>query len=219
MTDLDLGMNNWMSDPVRTPTKPIEPRQGAHGRGSRPASAASSATRTSTATASATARSRAPIIPRPPTSRAAPATPTPRPTPRTPHDWQNNMDRLTRKFDTARQLVPAPVVESEGAESRHHRLRLERPGRREARDILTFHPAWPNAELPARPRAAPVRRGAEFIANKRRLPRRTEPRRADGLDPHGRVPRARHENRSVLHYNGLPIDAQSVVDGILKEQG
>jgi 2-oxoglutarate ferredoxin oxidoreductase subunit alpha len=33
-----------------------------------------------------------------------------------PTDWQNNLDRLTRKHDTARTLVPAPVLdEIEGA--------------------------------------------------------------------------------------------------------
>src|SRR5690606_12200889 len=28
-----------------------------------------------------------------------------------PEDWQSNMDRLTRKFDTARITVPQPIVE------------------------------------------------------------------------------------------------------------
>ena len=28
-------------------------------------------------------------------------------------DWENNMERLTRKFETARRLVPAPVIEME----------------------------------------------------------------------------------------------------------
>ena len=33
-----------------------------------------------------------------------------------PADWQNNLDRLTRKHDTARKLVPAPILEeAEGA--------------------------------------------------------------------------------------------------------
>ena len=28
MSDLDLGMNNWMSDPFKYPEKPINARQG-----------------------------------------------------------------------------------------------------------------------------------------------------------------------------------------------
>ncbi len=35
MTDLDLGMNNWMSDPFPYPEKPLQPRQSADRRGSR----------------------------------------------------------------------------------------------------------------------------------------------------------------------------------------
>ena len=34
MTDLDLGMNNWMADPFPYPAKPIAARQGAERRGS-----------------------------------------------------------------------------------------------------------------------------------------------------------------------------------------
>jgi 2-oxoglutarate ferredoxin oxidoreductase subunit alpha len=34
-----------------------------------------------------------------------------------PDDWENNMDRLTRKFETARGLVPLPVIDQvDGAE-------------------------------------------------------------------------------------------------------
>src|SRR5690606_9146716 len=29
-------------------------------------------------------------------------------------DWRANMDRLTRKFDTAREIVPPPVIEGSG---------------------------------------------------------------------------------------------------------
>ena len=33
MSDLDLGMNNWMADPFPYPTEPLRPRQGARRRG------------------------------------------------------------------------------------------------------------------------------------------------------------------------------------------
>ena len=73
MTDLDLGMNNWMADPFDYPEKPINrgkvltaedlEKLGGFAR-----------YRTWMATASATARCPAPIIRRRPTSRAAAAT-------------------------------------------------------------------------------------------------------------------------------------------------
>jgi 2-oxoglutarate ferredoxin oxidoreductase subunit alpha len=61
-----------------------------------------------TATASAIARCPAPIIPRRRTSRAAPDT-TRRRLHRAPDDYEL-MERLARKFETARKLVPRPVV-------------------------------------------------------------------------------------------------------------
>ena len=71
MSDLDLGMNNWMSDPFKYPEKPIKRGKVLEQRRSGPAWAVSPATRTWTATASATARCREPIIRRPPTLPAA----------------------------------------------------------------------------------------------------------------------------------------------------
>ena len=71
MSDLDLGMNNWMSDPFKYPDEEIRPRQGAHRRRAGEAWQVSSATATSMATASVIARFPAPIIRRPHTSRAA----------------------------------------------------------------------------------------------------------------------------------------------------
>ncbi len=42
---------------------------------------------------------------------------------------KHNLDRLARKFETARRLVPGPVVDVvAGRPDRHHQRRLERPG-------------------------------------------------------------------------------------------
>ena len=72
-TDLDLGMNLWLSDPFPYPTKPLQ-----KGKVLMPltssVSASSSVTRMLTATASATARYRAPSTRFRPTSHGAPAT-------------------------------------------------------------------------------------------------------------------------------------------------
>ena len=48
-----------------------------------------------------------------------------------PDDYVNNMDRLLRKFETARQHVPKPeVVDDERRRDRHHRLRHQPLGDR-----------------------------------------------------------------------------------------
>ena len=104
LSDLDLGMNVWISDPFEYPEKPMDrgkvldattdlqrlgnclgPLQGC-GRRRHPLSHAA----------------RQPATTRPPTSRAAPATTNTPATPRGPEDWERNLDRLARKFETAR---------------------------------------------------------------------------------------------------------------------
>ena len=106
LSDLDLGMNNWMSEPFEYPEKPHRPRQGARRRRTARSWAASRATRMWTATAFRTARCPAPTI------RSAAyftrgcghnekALYTER-----PDDYENNMERLARKFETAKTLVP-----------------------------------------------------------------------------------------------------------------
>src|SRR3954447_17287651 len=111
MSDLDLGMNNWMSDPFPYPDKPIDrgkvlskedlDKLGGFGRykdvdgdaiGYRtlPGTqhpAAAYFTRGSGHNAQANYSER-------------------------PEDYESNMERLNRKFDHARTLVPAPVIET-----------------------------------------------------------------------------------------------------------
>jgi 2-oxoglutarate ferredoxin oxidoreductase subunit alpha len=54
-----------------------------------------------------------------------------------PEDWEANLTRLARKFDTARQLVPAPVVELvEGASYGIISVGSNHPAIEEARDLL-----------------------------------------------------------------------------------
>ncbi len=54
-----------------------------------------------------------------------------------PEDWEQNMDRLARKFDTARDLVPAPVVdETPGAKVGIISVGSNHPAIVEARDLL-----------------------------------------------------------------------------------
>ena len=74
MSDLDLGMNNWMSDPFEYPEKPIDRGKVLEQGRSRPAGRISRVTRMWTATASAIARCRARTIRRQRISRAAAGT-------------------------------------------------------------------------------------------------------------------------------------------------
>jgi 2-oxoglutarate/2-oxoacid ferredoxin oxidoreductase subunit alpha len=54
-----------------------------------------------------------------------------------PEDWENNLKRLRRKFDTARELVPAPVVDApEGARFGIISYGSNHPAIMEARDLL-----------------------------------------------------------------------------------
>lgn len=54
-----------------------------------------------------------------------------------PDDWERNMQRLRRKFDTARDLVPAPVIdERQGATAAIISFGSNDPAVQEARDLL-----------------------------------------------------------------------------------
>jgi len=110
MTDLDLGMNNWMANAFEYPEQPISRGKVLTAEDLNKL-AVSRATGTWTAMASAIARSPAPIIRPRPISRAAAATTTRPSTASAENDYIDNMDRLTHKFETMRPARPAPVVQ------------------------------------------------------------------------------------------------------------
>jgi 2-oxoglutarate ferredoxin oxidoreductase subunit alpha len=138
-----------------------------------------------------------------------------------PDDYVNNMDRLARKYDTARQAVPRPeIVDRAGADvgiiaygSTHWaidecRTQLEREaGLRTAYLRLRAYPF--NDEL------------AEFIDRYKRIYVVEQNRDAQMLalmrmELSGeRIAKL----RSVLHYSGMPIDARSVADEIAAQEG
>jgi 2-oxoglutarate ferredoxin oxidoreductase subunit alpha len=138
-----------------------------------------------------------------------------------PDDYVNNMDRLLRKFDTARQHVPRPeVVHHAGSEIgiigygtshwaiEESRAQLEQEfGLRAGYLRLRAYPF--TSELD------------EFIDRYKRIYVVEQNRDAQMLGlmrlecPPERVARL----RSVLHYSGLPIDARSVTDSIEEQEG
>ena len=219
MMDLDLGMNNWMSDPFPYPEKPFDrgkvlrtPEElDAHvkkfegfGRykdvdgdgipwrtlpGMIDHPLAAYFTRGSGHTERATYSER-------------------------PDDYKNNMDRLAKKFETAKRHVPAPVLSS-GSGSRvgiiaygssdfaveEARVLLRKQGIETDYLRLRALPFTPDA--------------AAFVASHDRV--YVVDQNRDGqmyellcVEVVGDSPKL----RSLRHYDGFPLDAETVVEGV-----
>ena len=136
-----------------------------------------------------------------------------------PDDYVRNMDRLVKKWETAKTLVPAPVVDdTEGAEvgliaygSSHWavieaRDQLAAAGVRTAYCLLRAYPF--NADV------------TKFIQRYRRIyviEQNRDGQMAGLLKLE--LPADAGRVRSVLHYDGMPIDARSITDSVLKQEG
>lgn len=136
-------------------------------------------------------------------------------------DYVANIDRLRRKFDTARTLVPQPVV----VEGPERRIGLIAYGTThwamlESRDQLEAEAGLAPSYL--RLRAYPFPESvADFVRGHDRVYVVEQNRDAQmatllRLDLPAELA---VKLRSVLHYNGLPIDARSVTDGVLAQEG
>jgi 2-oxoglutarate ferredoxin oxidoreductase subunit alpha len=221
MSDLDLGMNIWMSDPFTYPTAPIDrgkvltaediEKLGSFGRyrdvdqdgipyRSLPGTdhpAAAYFTRGSGHNESAEYSER-------------------------PEDYKNNMDRLARKFQTARERVPGPIVEEEAdAEVGILAYGTTHWAIVESRDQLCSEGNLTTSYL--RLRALPVHEEvAGFIERHERVYVVEQNRDAQMLSilsaEYSSRPELIAKLRSVLHYDGLPIDARSVTELILADE-
>jgi 2-oxoglutarate ferredoxin oxidoreductase subunit alpha len=128
------------------------------------------------------------------------------------------MDRLTRKYETARTLVPAPVVEPvEGAEigflayGSSHWAMVEARERLAAQSLETSY-----LLLKALPFTAEVPRFLErhsriYVVEQNRDGQMAALLKAEYPKLAGRI-------RSVLHYTGLPITAGFVTAEVLKQE-
>ena len=138
-----------------------------------------------------------------------------------PDDYVENMDRLARKFESARAAVPRPVVETVadakigiiGYGTSHWAITESRDQLREETDVKTSY---------FRLRAYPFTEDlATFIDAHERVYVVEQNRDAQALQlmrlelSPDRITKL----RSVLHYNGLPIDARSVTDDVLAQEG
>jgi 2-oxoglutarate/2-oxoacid ferredoxin oxidoreductase subunit alpha len=136
-------------------------------------------------------------------------------------DYQRNMQRLSRKFETARSLVPTPEADlTPGA-----RVGLIAYGTShwaivESRDQLRDDAALETSylRLKAFPFTADL---ADFIDRHDRLYVVEQNRDAQMLAlMRMELDAARATKlRSVLHFNGLPIDARSITDDVLAQEG
>jgi 2-oxoglutarate ferredoxin oxidoreductase subunit alpha len=220
LTDLDLGMNNWMSEPFEYPEKPM-----ARGKilNAKQLEELGGFARYKDVDGDG--------IP----YRTLPGTDHPNASYFTrgsghnekalyserPEDYENNMLRLARKFETARTLVPKPKLEGTGKEKvgiiafgTSHWAVIE------SRDQLERESGIATDYL--RVRAFPFAQEIhEFVAQHDRVYVVEQNRDAQllnllkaDLDPAETV-----KLRSILHFNGLPIDARSVTSVIAKFEG
>jgi 2-oxoglutarate ferredoxin oxidoreductase subunit alpha len=219
MSDLDLGMNNWMSDPFQYPDKPIQrgkvltkedlDRLGGFSRykdvdgdgiGYRtlPGTdhpAAAYFTRGSGHNEHAQYSER-------------------------PDDYERNMERINRKFETARSFVPRPEVSGSSAKVGIIAYGTSHWAIIESRDQLRKEYGIETDYL--RLRAYPFTREVhEFIKDHDRVYIVEQNRDAQmqsliklDIDP-VLVTRL----RSIAHAHGLPLDARSVTDELMSMEG
>ena len=218
LSDLDIGMNNWMSDPFTYPDKPWD-------RGKVLDDAA-------LAKVAKFERYRdldGDAIP----YRTLPGTKDWKGTYFTrgsghdeaarytedPAAYVRNMDRLKRKLDTARTLVPAPeVFPAKGSEvgliayGSSHWAMLEAQSQLAAAGVKASY---------LRVRALPLHADVDaFIKAHKRVYVVEQNRDAQmGTLIRTEQPARAGDIKSVLHYDGMPLDAKSVTDGVLAHEG
>jgi 2-oxoglutarate ferredoxin oxidoreductase subunit alpha len=220
MSDLDLGMNNWMSQPFEYPEKPqqrgkVLTKEDLEKLGSfaryRDVDGDGVGYRTLPGTEHPAAAWFARGSGHNEKSQYS----------ERPDDYANNMDRLARKFETARSMVPRPeLVRNEGNEigmiayGTTHHAAIETVDQLESEygvkiDYLRL-------------RAFPFTREThEFIAAHKRvyvIDQNRDGQMRDLLKLDVAVEEI-PKLRSVRHYNGLPIDARSITDDIISQEG
>jgi 2-oxoglutarate ferredoxin oxidoreductase subunit alpha len=217
LSDLDLGMNNWMSEPFTYPEKPFD--------------------RGKVLTADELEQFKdwgrykdldGDGIP----YRTLPGNPNPRAAylargtghneyaiySERPTDWQQNLDRLTRKHNTARTLVPKPIVlEAKAADIGIIAYGSTDPAVREAGDMLRARGIQTSY---LRIRALPLEATlTDFLARYERVyivELNQDGQMAQLVQLH--APEYAARVRSVRICNGLPMTAQFVVDSIMRAE-
>jgi 2-oxoglutarate ferredoxin oxidoreductase subunit alpha len=138
-----------------------------------------------------------------------------------PDDYVDNMDRLARKFETARRFVPKPEIETVagakvgliGYGTSHWAIGESRDQLREETDFKTSY-----FRLRAYPFTDEL---TTFIDAHDHVYVIEQNRDAQLLQlmKLSLTPDRVTKIRSILHYNGLPIDARSITDDLLAQEG
>jgi 2-oxoglutarate/2-oxoacid ferredoxin oxidoreductase subunit alpha len=215
MTDLDLGMNLWMTDPFTQPTKDMdrgkvltaeelekvkkfERYRDVDGDGipyrTIPGTKhplAAYFTRGTGHTPSATYSEK-------------------------PEDWQQNMERLLTKYNTARNVVPAPVVEVESSSD----VGIIAYGSTDMAIKESLAQLKSEAGFEAgylRIRALPLADSVRKYIESHRVIYLVEQNRDAQMASILRMeyPELAPKIKSILHYNGMPIDARTISDSLL----
>jgi 2-oxoglutarate ferredoxin oxidoreductase subunit alpha len=218
MSDLDLGMNNWMADPFPYPDKPFDrgkvlrtqeelerhlakfrefaryrdvdgdgiPYRTLPGFIDHPAAAFF--TRGSGHTERATYTER-------------------------PDDYQANMDRLARKFENSRRALPQPIVSGTGSPVGIIAYGSSDFAVEEARSILALKGLPIDylrlRALPFAPETLAFITAHErvYVVDQNRDGQMYDLLRLEAGSECGRL-------RSLRHYDGFPLDAETVIEGI-----
>jgi 2-oxoglutarate ferredoxin oxidoreductase subunit alpha len=219
MSDLDLGMNNWMSDTFPYPDQPISrgkvlSRQDLERLGSFARYADVEGDGVPYRTLPGTDHPAAAYF-----TRGSGHNDKAQYSER-PDDFERNIKRLAKKFDTARSRVPRPEVHANGSRVGIIAYGTSHWAVIESRDQLRSDYGVETDYL--RLRAYPFTRELhEFIANHDRVYVVEQNRDAQmrdliklDIDP-AQVTKL----RSVAHIHGLPLDARSVTDEIISMEG
>jgi len=138
-----------------------------------------------------------------------------------PDDYVDNMDRLSRKFETARKFVPKPAVEmNPKAKIGFIAYGTSDYATEESRDQLRDETKVETSYF--RLRGYPFNEElAKFVDSHERIYVIEQNRDAQLLQlmKLELTPDQQKKLRSVLHYNGLPIDARSITDDVLSQEG
>jgi 2-oxoglutarate ferredoxin oxidoreductase subunit alpha len=138
-----------------------------------------------------------------------------------PDDYVRNLDRLARKFETVRSHVPKPeVIDEPGAEVAIVGYGSSGWAIDESLDQLRREAGVKAAYL--RLRAFPFTRELDAFLDRYARVYVVEQNRDAQMLALMRLdltPERSAKLRSVLHYTGLPIDARSITDEILRQEG
>ena len=218
MSDLDLGMNNWMSEPFQYPDKPL---QRGKVLSAEELSKADSFARYKDLDGDGIPYRTTPGTKHPSAAwfaRGSGHNERAQYTER-PDDYVNNMDRLARKFATARKLIPPAELIQDGAKvgiiaygTSHHAM-VESLSQL----LKEYGVGIDYLRLRGFPFGEEVH---DFIARHDRIYVVDQNRDHQMFDLLKLDIKAEHVTklRSVRHYNGLPLDARTVTDAVLAQE-